>query len=251
MPLKLAEAYTNKSQQARVVSEAWGETNMYCPRCDSMRLTVLPNNYRAIDFMCPVCDAPFQLKAKGGRIGSTIADGAYAAMTAAIRENRTPNLMLIGYTQTWQVLNLVLIPKFALAASSVVKRPPLSPTARRAGWIGCNIDLRKIPLDARIEVVNSGVAAPMNDVRAKYRRLQPLEALEATQRGWTLDVLRCIRTLSVQEFSTTDAYQFANELQQLHPQNRHVRDKIRQQLQVLRDAGLLVHLDRNRWRLPG
>jgi hypothetical protein len=29
-----------------------------------------------------------------------------------------------------------------------------------------------------------------------------------------------------------------------------VRDKIRQQLQVLRDAGLLQHIERGLWRLP-
>jgi len=29
------------------------------------------------------------------------------------------------------------------------------------------------------------------------------------------------------------------ELEKLHPDNRHVKDKIRQQLQALRDAGLL------------
>jgi len=53
---------------------------------------------------------------------------------------------------------------------------------------------------------------------------------------------------------------FARELEQLHPDNRHVRDKIRQQLQVLpssprfdatsRDAGLLLHVQRGVWRLP-
>ena len=32
--------------------------------------------------------------------------------------------------------------------------------------------------------------------------------------------------------------------------NRHVRDKIRQQLQVLRDAGLLIHVSPAVWRLP-
>ena len=44
-------------------------------------------------------------------------------------------------------------------------------------------------------------------------------------------------------------YAFERELEQLHPGNRHIRDKIRQQLQVLRDRGLLVHVERNRWRL--
>ncbi|MGA2181250.1 MAG: hypothetical protein ABSH15_16930 [Verrucomicrobiota bacterium] len=43
---------------------------------------------------------------------------------------------------------------------------------------------------------------------------------------------------------------FTRELEKLHPDNRHVRDKIRQQLQVLRDAGLLLHVERGEWRLP-
>jgi hypothetical protein len=32
--------------------------------------------------------------------------------------------------------------------------------------------------------------------------------------------------------------------------NRHIRDKIRQQLQVLRDTGFLTHAAQNDWRLP-
>jgi type II restriction enzyme len=34
----------------------------------------------------------------------------------------------------------------------------------------------------------------------------------------------------------------------LHPENRHVRDKLRQQLQVLRDLGLIEFLGRGRYR---
>ncbi|HTB62372.1 MAG TPA: hypothetical protein VK737_02190 [Opitutales bacterium] len=51
------------------------------------------------------------------------------------------------------------------------------------------------------------------------------------------------------EFTNDDAYQLAPHLEKLHPGNRHVRDKIRQQLQNLRDAGLLLHMARGRWRL--
>ena len=32
-------------------------------------------------------------------------------------------------------------------------------------------------------------------------------------------------------------------------QVRHVKDKIRQQLQVFRDRNLLLHVDRNCWRI--
>jgi type II restriction enzyme len=52
------------------------------------------------------------------------------------------------------------------------------------------------------------------------------------------------------EFSTSDIYAFTRDLEKLHPGNRHVKDKIRQQLQVLRDAGLLLHVERGVWRLP-
>jgi hypothetical protein len=67
--------------------------------------------------------------------------------------------------------------------------------------------------------------------------------------------LRTFYTLSVRrdaDRSVRDARApyFTRELEKLHPDNRHVRDKIRQQLQVLRDTGLLIHLGRGEWRLP-
>jgi hypothetical protein len=58
------------------------------------------------------------------------------------------------------------------------------------------------------------------------------------------------RDVPTNTFTTTDVYAFERELEKLHPDNRHVRDKIRQQLQVLRDLGLLLHVERGVWRLP-
>jgi type II restriction enzyme len=151
---------------------------------------------------------------------------------------------------TWEVRDLLLIPSFMFSESAVIKRPPLSSTARRAGWIGCNIALGRIPVEARIAVVTESSVAPASEVRAQFRRVKPLSEISVAQRGWTLDVLNAIRRLGKTEFTTTDAYIFERELEQLHPDNRHIRDKIRQQLQVLRDAGLLVHVGRGEWRLP-
>ena len=91
---------------------------------------------------------------------------------------------------------------------------------------------------------------PETEVREKFKKVKPLKEISVTQRGWTLDVLNAIRRLGKTEFTTADAYAFTRELENLHPDNRHVRDKIRQQLQVLRDAGLLLHVDRGVWRLP-
>jgi hypothetical protein len=62
--------------------------------------------------------------------------------------------------------------------------------------------------------------------------------------------LRLLTSSPTNEFTNEDVYAFDRELEKLHPDNRHVRDKIRQQLQVLRDAGLLLHLGSGVWRLP-
>jgi hypothetical protein len=45
-------------------------------------------------------------------------------------------------------------------------------------------------------------------------------------------------------------YAAPTALEKLHPDNRHIRDKIRQQLQVLRDVKLLIHVGSGLWRLP-
>ena len=130
---ELADAYKSGAQRARVVTEAWARSQLYCANCDSSSLGETPANNRAIDFVCPRCHAPFQLKARHSALGETVTDGAYTAMVAAIREDRTPNLLLMRYAlATWEVRDLLLIPSFMFSESAVIKRQPLAATARRA-----------------------------------------------------------------------------------------------------------------------
>lgn len=51
--------------------------------------------------------------------------------------------------------------------------------------------------------------------------------------------MSCIEKLKSKKFVLAEIYAFERELQQKHPGNRHIKDKIRQQLQVLRDKGYL------------
>jgi len=199
---------------------------------------------------------------------------------------------------------LLLVPSFAFPPSAIIKRKPLSSTARRAGWVGCNFALNRIPADARIAVVTTvakrgtgilpvsvsktdaaqgehrleacaTLITPPEEVRERFKRVKPLGEIKAKERGWTLDVLNAIRRLvesrrrgdetpsekseidqslltssPTGEFTTADAYIFERELEQLHPDNRNIKAKIRQQLQELRDRNLLLHIGRNCWRLP-
>ena len=115
--------------------------------------------------------------------------------------------------------------------------PPLF-TACRAGWVGCNIDLYRIPLDARIAAVRAGEVVPEEQVRALFRRVKPLEEISVNERGWTLDVLNLVRRISGRSserqfahskgesrltsaatgtFMNEDLYAFERELENLHP----------------------------------
>jgi type II restriction enzyme len=273
MAADLATAYKSGSQRARVVTEFWAENNLYCPNCSSPKLNRLVANTKASDFTCPGCGFWYQLKGQKTRIGNSITDGAYEAMMSAIRNDETPNFYFMQYDlATWAVRNLLLIPHFAFPQSAIIKRPPLSVTARRAGWVGCNIALNRIPAEARIQLVttipspspprsggevalrkNSSefvqfVSSP-EEVRAQFRKVKPLKDLSIKNRGWTLDVLNLIHRLDKPEFTNEEIYTFAPELEKLHPDNRHIKDKIRQQLQVLRDLGFLTHIAHGEWRL--
>lgn len=84
-------------------------------------------------------------------------------------------------------------------------------------------------------------------MRESFNRLRPIKELSVKERGWTLDVLKVVRSLGKSEFSNNDVYAFTSQLEKLHPNNRHVKDKIRQQLQVLRDRGFLVQVSRGVW----
>lgn len=171
-------------------------------------------------------------------------------MIAAIASDRAPHFVLLHYSrELWSVVDLVFIPRFAIPKSAIEKRKPLSSTARRAGWVGCNIVLTHIPTDARLSIVRDGVIERPSAVRRRFERLRPLAELRPEERGWTLDVLTAVQELERTEFSLEDIYAKERELAGLHPANRHVRDKIRQQLQVLRDKGLMEFLGRGKYRL--
>ena len=161
-------------------------------------------------------------------------------MMRALRNDSTPNLLLMQYNDEWMVQNLVLIPSFFFSPAAVQKRNPLGPSARRAGWVGCNILLTEIADDGKIRVVSQGVPEPPQLVRDRFQSVRPLADVESRTRGWTLDVLRMIRRLGQKRFSLQDVYTFEGDLSAIYPDNRNIRPKIRQQLQVLRDIGFIA-----------
>ena len=134
--------------------------------------------------------------------------------------------------------------------------------------------------------------APAAEVREKFCRVTPPKEISVIQRGGTLDVLNIVRrivsvsarlrrdksegraprdpnishksgrrgTPPSDSFTTADDCVFTRELEQLHPDNRHVRDNPVNNAVIRggnpsatpcrRDAGLLLHVGSGLWRLP-
>ena len=68
-------------------------------------------------------------------------------------------------------------------------------------------------------------------------------------KGWILDIMRCIDTLGKKEFNLDEIYAFEKELSVAHPNNKHIKDKMRQQLQFLRDKGYLGFIGKGSYKL--
>lgn len=91
---------------------------------------------------------------------------------------------------------------------------------------------------------------PKEKVLADWKKTLFLrEEKEISAKGWLLDVMRCVDNIGKKEFTLDEVYAFEIELSQLHPENKHIKDKIRQQLQFLRDKGYLDFVSRGYYRL--
>jgi type II restriction enzyme len=237
--ITLAETYVSSPQKTRVVTEAWIKNHGYCLACESDRLLQTSANTQARDFECERCGHPYELKSASSPFKSRVVDGAYASMMRRIRTSTVPSFLLLHYTASWQIMSLSVIHHTLITSSAIEQRKALGPTARRAGWIGCNILLTGIPPEGRIPLIVNGRTMPKEESRALFAVTERLSTLSPHGRGWAASVLRLLHGFRKERFSIEDAYTLEPELSRLFPANRHVRPKIRQQLQVLRDAGLI------------
>jgi len=248
---KLAEEYKSPSQKVRVITEYWVDKQVYCPNCGHLDIDKYKNNKPVADFFCSNCKEDYELKSMKRAVGNKIVNGAYRTMIGRLQDSNNPNLFLLNYDlQKFEVLNFLVIPKHFFVPDIIEKRKPLSLTARRAGWVGCNIILQDIPQTGKIFFVKNRQVEPKDKVLTEWQKTLFLrEEKEASAKGWLLDVMNCVEKLGNREFSLDEAYSFESRLSKKHPDNKHIKAKIRQQLQVLRDKGYLEFVDRGKYKL--
>jgi len=249
--LRLAEKYNSPSQKVRVLTEHWVNDSIFCPNCGRLRMDKYPNGKPVADFYCSGCREDYELKSKKSGIGVKIVDGAYRTMIERLMGDQNPNFFLLNYNpRSFEVKNFLVIPRHFFVPEIIEKRKPLSPSSERANWVGCNIILKSIPESGKIFYVRNGEVATVEKVRADWQKTLFLRGeKKLSVKGWLLDVMRCVDRLGAREFTLNEVYAFENELSRLHPENKHIRDKIRQQLQFLRDKNYLDFSGHGKYRL--
>ncbi|MBS1174307.1 MAG: restriction endonuclease [Burkholderiaceae bacterium] len=244
----LAKGYSSSSQIARLLTEDWVLNNSYCPSCGNLPLNEFENNRPVADFYCGKCSEEFELKSKKGKLTNTIADGAYSKMIERISSENNPNFFFLTYTKQWTVNDFLIIPKQFFTAEIIIKRPPLAETARRAGWVGCNIDISKIADAGKVFLIKNAKVINHNLVKDTFNKTLFLRQQNNDAKGWILDVMNCIDLIQNDTFTLDELYKFEEKLKSKHPNNNFVKDKIRQQLQILRDKGIVEFVSRGNYK---
>jgi type II restriction enzyme len=173
----------------------------------------------------------------------------YQSITSWDSENN-PNFFFLTHDKsTLENRNFLTIPKYFFVPGIIEERKALSPLARRAGWVGCNIVMRDIPELGKIFYVQNGVPKSRDEVLEKWSKTEFVRSTNVEAKGWLLDVLVCVERIKKKEFSLDDVYAYESHLQAKHPSNHRVKAKIRQQLQFLRDKNVIEFMGRGQYRM--
>jgi type II restriction enzyme len=228
----IAVSYRSKSQIARVLTEHWVEKNVYCPSCGNQTLSTFANNLPVADFYCPSCMSEYELKSKKDSFSSKIVDGAFETMIDRINSDNNPHFFFMNYSNQYlEVKNFLVIPRHYFI--DYIK-------ARRAGWVGCNILLHNIPESGKVFFVKNGLIRQPDKVIADWAKTAFLADQKKESRGWTIEIMRILDQIKNDDFTLNEIYAFETDLKRKFPKNNFIKDKIRQQLQILRDKGLIA-----------
>jgi type II restriction enzyme len=242
--------YDSGSQSARVWTESWVKDWLYCPNCGNQKISPFPANRPVADFICPACSEEYELKSQKSAFGAKVLDGAFRTMCERLASSNNPNFLFLNYDRALlSVRNVFVIPKHFFVREIIEERKPLADSARRAGWIGCNILLNRVPSSGKVFFVQNGQILPKEGVLSQWQKTLFLRDERAETRRWLIEVMKCVEQIGRREFNLDDVYAFEDRLSNLYPNNRHVKQKIRQQLQRLRDRGYLEFVSRGYYRL--
>lgn len=250
LPTDLANSYKSKSQIARVTTEAWVISTIPCPGCGE-KLCEYPANERSKDAFCHLCGEDFQIKSSKNKFSKKITGAEYKTTLNSVRNPNNPSLMLLHYNEiTMAVIDFQIIHHSFITEKCIIPRRPLSDRAKRAGWQGCLIDIGDIPNIAKITLVENSAINDDKQIKEKWKTSNSANTLKVDTFSWLADVLSIVDK-QPNKFTLHDMYKHKEQLANRHPNNNNINAKIRQQLQTIRDMGILEFVERGNYKKVG
>ncbi len=141
----------NWKSESRVVGEAceyYVKNKIKCVRCDTNNFEKCKINEKSKDLVCMSCNQKYQIKAKSAtrkqvnnirckQQVKTIG-GDYSTTLHNLSE-QIDYLIILYEKQSYEILDILYIRSENVNSDCIIPRKPLSSTAKRAGWQGCNI----------------------------------------------------------------------------------------------------------------
>lgn len=112
--------------------------------------------------------------------------------------------------------------EIVIESENILKSIPRIPRKQERKLQSLEKELFKIEDSAEDKIFQSGTSVILNGLS-----------------GWKKDIFNYLLNIKEDIFNLDEVYKFEQRLFKLHPENRNIRPKIRQQLQILRDLGLL------------
>ena len=141
----------NWTNESRIVGEAceyYIKNNIKCVKCNDKNYEKCKTNEQSKDLICISCNQKYQIKAKyttqkqvnnikNKNTFKTIG-GEYSTTLKNINE-QIDYLIILYEKQSYKIINILYINYENINSNCIIPRKPLSITAKRAGWQGCNI----------------------------------------------------------------------------------------------------------------
>ena len=140
----------NWKSKSRIIGEAcedYVKNTIKCIRCNNNFEKCKPNE-KSKDLICISCNQKYQIKAKNVSYKQVnnikckkqfrTIGGEYSTTLNSINE-KIDYLIILYEKQSYKILNVLYITNENINSSCIIPRKPLSSTAKRAGWQGCNI----------------------------------------------------------------------------------------------------------------
>ncbi len=212
-----------------VSASDWVESEVYCAVCGSASIERLDG----ADFRCPACREEFRLKSARGAIGDKVAENAYISTLKGVKRLKNPNYLFLSRGER-RVAELYIVPKYFLLPETVTKRPP-----KGDGRVGCYINYGIIPEQGKVAVVRNGVQINKQEVMRRVCQANALKEDDIAVRGRLFDILNIVNSFENPVFTLEEICAYSDSLKKKHIDCGDIRDMIRDQLQIMRDRGII------------